>query len=339
MTRFQPTLTTSGNILLTLAISYYDHTRDLTNGAIKPEGFELNCLDLQIEEIFYRFTKFREWEVSEMSFAKYVSLLSQDNPALTAIPVFPSRIFRHSSIYVLRNGNVKNPQDLKGKRVGLPEWAQTASIYTRGMLVHQYGLKLEDIEWHQAGVNQAGRVEKVSLKLPANVEYTNHPDTTLNEMLLSGVVDAVMTAHPPEAFKNNDPLVMRLFNNYREIEEEYWRETSIFPIMHVIAIRKEIVESFPWIPMNLYTAFDSAKDRSLKRAAEVTAPRFPIPWGIDYVQQAKDLFGEDYWPYGVKNNLTTLNAFLEFAYEQGVCHRKLEIEELFPKTMLSEFRI
>lgn len=337
--RAGPAITADGQVMLTLAISDYDQVRDLTSGRIKPDGIRLNCLDLQIEEIFYRFTKFREWEVSEMSMAKYVSLLSSGDRGLTGIPVFPSRVFRHSSIYVLRESGVREPGDLTGKRVGLPEWAQTASIYTRGMLHHQYGIDLTSIDWLQAGVNQTGRVEKVALKLPEGVRYRSCPDKTLNGMLLSGEVDAVMTAHPPEAFKRGDPRVIRMFENYREVEEAYCRETGIFPIMHIIAIRREVIDRHPWVARNLFKAFEEAKDRSVRRALEATASRFPIPWSFDCARNAQELLGEDYWPYGIEKNRTTLEAFLAFAHEQGVCHRRLEVEELFPETMRSAFRV
>ena len=167
-------------IPLTLAISRYDHVEDLTSGRILPEGIRLTCLDLGIEEIFFRFLKYREWDVSEVSFAKYASLISQGDRTLTAIPVFPSRIFRHSSIYVRRDGAVRTPQDLAGKRIGLPEWAQTAGIYVRGMLQHEYGVDLAAIDWRQAGVRDPGRVEKVELKLPKGVKIAARPERSLS---------------------------------------------------------------------------------------------------------------------------------------------------------------
>src|SRR5277367_5048918 len=204
----------AGRLLLTIAISDYDHVRDFASGAVRAEGIEVTFLTLTIEEIFFRFTKFREWDVSEMSMGKYVSLLSQGDRSLSAIPVFPSRVFRHSSIYVRRDGPVRAPADLKGRKVGLPEWAQTAAVYSRGALMHQYGLRLQDIDWYQAGVNQPGRAEKVALNLPAGTRYTALPDKTLNDMLLAGELDAVLTAHPPDAFEHGDPRIVRLFENY-----------------------------------------------------------------------------------------------------------------------------
>lgn len=325
--------------LLTMAMSEYDHVRALTAGEIRVDGIELNTLNLSIEEIFFRFTRFREWDVSEMSMGKYVSLISQGDRSLTAIPVFPSRAFRHSSIYVRRSGAVVAPRDLAGRRVGIPEWAQTAAIYSRGLLMHDYGIPLESIAWVQAGVNQPGRVEKVALRLPPGIRVTVRPETTLNDMLLGGEIDALLSAHPPEAFKAGDPAIVRLFEDYRAVEEAYWRDTGIFPIMHTVAIRSDIVAQFPWVAMNLYKAFERAKRASVARALEITASRFPLPWVADRAAHAQALFGDDIWPYGIEANRATLDAFLRFAHEQGVCHRRVEIEELFPAQLGTSFKV
>jgi len=324
---------------LTLAISRYDHVEDLTSGRIVPEGIRLTCLNLGIEEIFFRFLKYREWDVSEVSLAKYASLISQGDRSLTAIPVFPSRIFRHSSIYVRRDGVVRTPQDLAGKRIGLPEWAQTAAVYSRGLLAHQYGIDLTSIEWTQAGVNEPGRGEKVALNLPPGIRLTPAPTKSLSRMLVLGELDAVLSAHPPDYFENGDPNITRLFEDYMAVEAEYYRATGIFPIMHVIALQRTTVEAHPWIAQNLFKAFEEAKQRSVARALEVTAPRFPIPWCFEHTRQAQKLFGQDYWPYGVDANRTTLDAFLQYACEHGVCHRRLAPEELFPEQVLSRARV
>ncbi|MFQ5841314.1 MAG: 4,5-dihydroxyphthalate decarboxylase, partial [Thermodesulfobacteriota bacterium] len=257
-------------IHLTLAIGDYDHVRDFAQGDIRAEGIEITYLKLQHEEIFYRFIYFREWDVSEISMAKYVSLISQNDESLTAIPVFPSRIFRLSSIYVHRDGDIHKPEDLAGKKVGVPEWAQTASVYTRGYLVHQVDIPLQDIDWYQAGVNQAGRTEKVDLKIPKGVRYTPVPDRSLTELLLSGDLDAVLSARPPRYFLDGKPEIVRLFPDYRTVEEAYWRETGIFPIMHTIAIRADVLKRYPWVAMNLFKAFEGAKRRSIERALDMS---------------------------------------------------------------------
>jgi 4,5-dihydroxyphthalate decarboxylase len=324
---------------LTLAISEYDHTHDLVSGRIKLEGIALTALVLPIEEIFYRFMVYREWDVSEMAMGKYAALRSQGDTSLTAIPAFPSRMFRHSSIYVRSDGPVRTPADLKGRRVGVPEWAQTAAIYSRGFLTHQYGLALADIAWVQAGVNQPGRTEKVALDLPAGVTVERPADKTLNGMLLAGELDAVMSARAPAAFEAGDPRVKRLFEDFMPVELAYWRETGIFPIMHCIAIQTRVLQAHPWIAMNLLTAFEAAKRRSVARAFEVTASRFPIPWSHERASLAAPLFGREYWPYGIEANWVTLDAFLRYAHEQGVCHRLMAPEELFPPEVASAFKV
>jgi len=324
---------------LTLAISEYDHVRDLVSGRVKAKGIDLTALVLPIEEIFYRFMVYREWDVSEMAMGKYVSLRSQGDTSLTAIPVFPSRMFRHSSIYVRSDGPVKTPGDLKSRRVGVPEWAQTAAIYSRGLLVHQYGLALGDIAWVQAGVNEPGRTEKVALKLPPGVTVEHPAEKSLNGMLLAGELDAVLTAHAPAAFEAGDPRVKRLFADFMPVELAYWRETGIFPIMHCIAIQTRVLEAHPWIAMNLLTAFEAAKRRSVARAFEATASRFPLPWSHERASMAAPLFGNEYWPYGIEPNRATLTAFLTYAHEQGVCHRLLTPEELFPPEVASSFKV
>jgi 4,5-dihydroxyphthalate decarboxylase len=324
---------------LTVAISNYDHVRDFVCGDVNAAGIDITHLNLVHEEIFYRFLKYREWDVSEVSFAKYVSLVSQHDESLMAIPVFPSRTFRLSSFFVHRDGTIKKPEDLAGKKVGLPEWAQTAAVYSRGYLTHQVGIPLADIDWYQAGVNESGRAEKVALKLPPGVRYTPVPDRSLTEMLLAKDLDAVLSARPPQHFLDGKPEIKRLFPDFLTAEEAYWQETRIFPIMHVIVIRAEILKRHPWIAMNLLKAFEEAKNRSVERVLDFSSSRVPIPWGSEYANRAVKMFGPDYWPYGIEPNRVTLEAFLQYAYEQGVCHRHLKPEELFPATVQSTFKV
>ena len=324
---------------LTIAISDYDHVRDFQDGRIEAEGIDANFLNFQVEEIFYRFVNFREWDVSEMSFGKYVALKSQGDESLTSIPVFPSRVFRLSSIFVTADSPLRSVADLAGKKVGVPEWAQTAAIYTRGYLVHQAGIPLDKITWVQAGVSSPGRKEKVALNLPDGVSLTPVADKSLEEMLLSGEIDAIMSAHPPEIFEHGGPEIVRLVGDYQAMEQAYFQETGIFPIMHTMAVRTEISNAHPWMLGNLLTAFNAAKNNSVARAREMTASRFPIPWGPYYTEQSEAMFGDDYWPYGIEDNRVTLDAFLQYSFEQGVCQRRLQVEDLFPKNVLSSFKV
>jgi len=323
-------------VALTLAIGDYEHTRDLASGAVAVQGATLNVLALSPEETFFRFTHFREWEVSEMSMGKYVSLRSQEDASIAAIPVFPSRVFRHSMIYVREGGALERPEQLRGKRVGVPEWAQTAVIYARGYLAHQAGVPLDSVEWVQAGVNDAGRVEKVKLNLPSGVRLKPEPGRTLNDMLLAGELDAVLSARPPKDFGRG---IRRLFADYEAAEEAYFKDTGVFPIMHVIAVKADVLAQHPWLAMNLYKAFEEAKRRSISRLSDITASHAPLAWLAPYAERMKSLFGEDFWPYGLERNRKTLQAFVDFAFEQGVCHRRLALDELFPTQVLASFRV
>ena len=326
-------------LTLTLAVGDYDHTRDVANGVVRPEGLEIRHLALPVEEIFYRFIKFREFDVSEMSFGKYVSFVSQGERAFVAIPVFPSRVFRLSSFYVHRDGRVRSARDLAGARVGMPEWAQTASIYTRGYIAHDLGVPLESVEWVQAGLNDPGRAEKVELKLPAGIRYRHEEKRSLNEMLLEREIDVILSARQPAAFSAGDSRMTRLFPDYRALEEAHFRQTGIFPIMHVIAMRREVYEANPWVATTLSKAFEQAKARSLERLSDITASHAPLPWLDEYIARIRELFGGDPWPYGIEGNRATLEAFLQYAFEQGVCHRKLAPEELFPREVQSAVRV
>ena len=319
------------NLALTLAINPYDHVRDLLSGEVRASGLDLVPLELPIEEIFYRFTKFREWHASEMSFGKVISLMSEDQPEIICVPVFLSRVFRHSAIYVKDLSRIGSPKDLEGKRVGIPEWAQTAGIYVRGMLQHDYGVDLAKIHWFQAGVREPGRVEKVALKLPGGVKIERKTDRTLVDMLEKGDLDAVMSAREVPG--------QRLFRDYRAAEAEYWRKTRIFPIMHVLALRRDAYESNRWIAMNLFQAFLEAKRRSVARVSEFGLSHLPLPWVPDHTRQWREIAGDDFWPYGIEPNRPTLEAFLQYGYEQGVCKKRIEVEDLFAPETLQSFKI
>jgi len=313
------------NLRLSGALGPYDHVRGL-----RPQGIDLLLLELPIEEIFFRFTKFREWDVSEMSFGKVISLMAQDHPEIIAIPVFVSRVFRHSAIYVA-NPKIRTPKDLESRRVGIPEWAQTAGIYVRGLLQHEYGIDLASIDWRQAGVREPGRVEKIELRLPPGIRIQAMPEHTLAGMLAAGELDAAISAR--------DPGGKRLFANPRELEAEYYRKTGIFPIMHVVVLRREAYARDRWIAMNLFKAFEEAKQRSLARVADIGASQVPVAWVADHAQQWRAIAGEDFWPYGLEANRRTLEAFLQYGYEQGVCKRRLKLDELFAPETLERAKI
>jgi 4,5-dihydroxyphthalate decarboxylase len=324
---------------LSLAVADYDHVRDLVAGVVRPEGIVLTPFVLPIEEIFFRFTKHLEWDVSELSFAKYIALCSQGVSAMVALPIFPSRVFRHSAIYIRAGGPISDVKDLAGKTIGVPEWAQTAGIYVRGMLAETYGLDLASIHWVQAGVNQPGREEKVQLRLPAGVRCESRPHKTLDALLLDGDVDAVISARPPAAFSARDARIARLFPKHREEEVQYWEAAGIFPIMHTVTVRRTVFERHPWVGNSLFKAFEEAKRRSLERVFDLTASRLPLPWAASFADDIRARFGDDPWPYGLEANRPTLDAFCRFANDQGVTQRRLAPEDLFPVELHSTVKV
>lgn len=327
---------------LTLALGAYDQTRDVTDGTLPVEGVRLRTLNLPIEEIFYRFTMFREWDISEMSMGKYIALRSQGDDSVVALPVFISRAFRHSMFYVRDGGAIRQAADLAGKRIGVPEWAQTAGIYGRGFLSEYVGLRLSDIDWVQGGVNESGRIEKVRLSLPQGLRIRVVADRCLNDMLLAGDVDAVMSARPPAGLGRG---IVRLMPDAQAAEEQYFRDTGIFPIMHALVLKGALLQQHPWLAMNLYKAFLLAKDRSLERLEDVTASHAPLAWMANYVERMRSIFGDDVYPYGIgparggEINRRTLDAFLRFGFEQGVSERRLAVEELFPAQVLASYKV
>lgn len=328
----------SPRLALTLAHSGYDHFRDLETGAVPVEGVDLTVLTLPVEEVFFRFLRYREWHVSELSFAKYLALRASGDTSLTAIPVFPSRVCRHSSIYVRPDGPA-SPKELSGARIGVPEWAQTASVYSRALLQHEWGIPLQDVSWYQAGVNTPGRAEKVPLQLPEGVSLSRVPDRCLDDMLREGELDAIFSAHPPDSFERGEPHIVRLFPDFHAVEREYVARTGIFPIMHVTAIRSDVLDDAPWVAANLYSAFCEAKHRSTARLSEMTASRFPLGWVPSLVEEMRELLGGDPFPYGVEENRATLEAFTRWAFEQGVAARLVEPEELFAPQVLDRYRV
>jgi 4,5-dihydroxyphthalate decarboxylase len=326
-------------IQLSMAISNYDHVGDLVNGRVRVDGVELTVMELPIEEIFFRMLSFQEWDVSEFSMAKYVSLVGTGTAPFRAIPVFPSRVFRQSAFYVRTSSAIRSPQELAGRRIGVPEWAQTAGIYARAYLQHQCGVRLSDIHWVQAGVNDSGRTEKVSLALPEGVKVEQVHDRSLNEMLLAGDLDGIISAREPAGFLAKDTRIARLWPNYRSVEETYYGQTGIFPIMHVMVVKNETLSSHPWIAMNLFRAFDEAKSNSLRRLASIVNSRVAIPWSHEAYDHARAVLGDNFWPYGIEPNRKTLDAFLQYCNEQGVTQRRVAAEELFPREVGKFFKV
>ena len=325
---------------LTLAVCDYEHVRDLTSGVVRIDGVVLTPLVFpSIEEITFRFNRNLEWDVSELSFGKYTALTAQGNAPMVAIPVFPSRVHRHSAIYVRNDRGIRTPKDLEGRTIGIPEWAQTAGIYVRGFLSEHYGVDLAAINWLQAGVDEAGRDEKVELKLPKGIHYRGRPDTSISAMLESGEIDAAITARVPLAFASSPHKIVRLFPDYRAEEERLFAATGVFPIMHLITLRRAVFEQYPWVAMNLFKAFEESKRRCFARLRDFTLARAPLPWIAASADEMAERFGPDPYPYGVDASRKTIEAFCRYAHAQGVTERLMTPEDLFPPEVRAVARV
>ena len=327
------------HLKLTIATTDYDHFRDFRLGLVRAEGIDHTWLTLGHHEIFARFTFNREWEVSELSFAKAMAQLTRADSDIIALPVICSRLFRFSSFYVNKKSKIKTAEDLKGRKVGSPEWAHTAAVYMRGWLQDEHGVGLSDVHWYQAGANEAGRVEKIELNIPAGVTVTRITDRSLSDMLAAGDIDCALIARPPDCFRQGHPDVVRLFPDYWAMEEAYYRRTKVWPIMHVIVMQKAVLEENPWTARNLFNAFAESKRRSLERLLDPAVSRYPLPWLPAYARKMSGMFDGDPFPYGIEENRPTLEHFLRYTYEQGIAKRHAKPEEIFPKGVMTPVRI
>jgi 4,5-dihydroxyphthalate decarboxylase len=321
---------------LTIATWDYDHVRDFRLGPVRAEGIDVTWLVMDFHDIFARFIANREWDVTEMSFAKFVSEVTRSDADIIGLPVYIRRAFRFGFVFVNRKNGIKRPEDLRGKRIGIPDWGQTATVYMRGWLQHNVGIPLSEIDWVQAGTNEPGRLELVDMTLPAGLRLSEITDKTLSDMLISGELDCVIAATPPKAFGQH-PDVVRLFPDVRAMDESYYAATHIYPIMHIIAMRKEILREDPWIARNLYDAFEEARRRAMDRIRR--GLDYPMPWLANHAAAVERTFGHDFFPYGINENRSTLELFLQYAHEQGVAHKRAQPEDIFPKGIMIAGRI
>jgi len=326
-------------LTLTVACHGSDRVQALRDGTVEAEGIDLRIITLAVEEIFWRQIRHREFDASELSMSAYLIGRSRGDLPFIAIPVFLSRFFRHSCIYVNPSHGINCPTDLVGKRIGVPEYHMTAVLWIRGMLADDYGVTPNQILWFTGGLNNPGREEKFKLEL-ADVHVEAIPShRTLNEMLESGELDGYMGARQPRAFRQGEGTLVRLFPDYEQVEMEYHRRTGIFPIMHVLTIQEELYLREPWVAMNLYKAFLAAKDHALREMDNTAALQYALPWMWPGLERTRALMGWDIWPYGVGANRVTLEKMLDYCYQQGLSRRRLSVEEIFAPTTLDEFKI
>jgi 4,5-dihydroxyphthalate decarboxylase len=324
-------------IRLTLACGASDRTLPMILGDVRPAGIDLTFLRMQPEEVFWRMTRHAEFDAAEMSLSSYILRRSRGDDALVAIPVFTSREFRHSCIWVRTDAGIDGPEDLKGKRVGVPEYQMTAAVWIRGLLSDDFGVNPADMCWLSGGLLQPGREEKLPIQIPGVDLRQIRPDQTLSSMLLQGELDAVIGARPPRGFPG--PRVRRLFEPFREVEADYFRRTGVFPIMHTVVIRRDLLDGEPWVARSLYDAFCDAKRRATDALGDPVVLSITLPWQVAEVEATRALMGEDYWPYGVEPNRVALETLVRYSREQGLAEKGVPIETLFATSTLDDYRI
>lgn len=318
------------DLKLTLACWDSDRTRALIEGSVKPEGIDLDIKLLRPRETFRRMLDDREFDASELSLASYTALVGRGECPFIAIPVALSKIFRHSCIYVRKGAGIEKPEDLKGKRVGTSQYSSTALVFMRGMMQHDYGVKSSDIHWFMGPLNSFAEKRLIPLNLPEEVRLDFlESGETLEAMFERGELEALFSIYIPKLFLDGSPLIARLFPNFRQVEEDYYRRTGIFPIMHTVVVRKDVHDEHPWVAKSLYDAFCKAKDLAVESLYDTDALKVSLPFLLDHVEEARRIFGEDFWAYGLEANRPTLAAIGRYVFEQGLSPRIVEADELF----------
>jgi len=326
-------------IPITLACGDYDRTRAIKDGRVGVEGCDVTYLPMEPEEVFHRAFKHQEFDVCELSFSSYMRTMDAGTSAYVGIPAFVSRLFRHSAVYIRTDRGIREPSDLKGKTIGLPEYQITAVVWLRGIMQDEYGVKPTDIRWRQGGIEEPGRTERTPLKPIPGLDLKSVPDKALSAMLESGELDAIFSARAPSCFVRGAPNIGRLFPDYREVEKAYYKKTQMFPIMHLIGVKRHLVERHPWLPASLYKAFNEAKAYAMHDVRDINALLVTLPWLVAEVEETVALMGEDFWRYGAKENAKEIDALTRYAHEQGLVSRKLSLEELFPASTIEVSRI
>ncbi len=314
---------------LSVAMGDYDRTRALFDGRVLIDGVDPIYMLLNPEEMFFRAMRSMDFDIAELSFSSYLVKHSKGDCPYIAIPVFLSRAFRHTSIYV-RKDRIKKPEDLKGKRIGLPEYQLTANVWARAILQDDFGVRPEDVTWVRGGIDTPGRPEKIKLQLPANVKVEAAPEgKTISEMLDHGDIDGFMAPRPPSRSVLGNPNIGWLFDDPTAVAKDYYRRTGVFPIMHVVGIRKELAAQHPWLPGAVFKAFAQSKAAALALLSDTSATKVTLPFVEEQLKAARETMGDDYWSYGVAPALKTLETFVRHHHSQGLSARLMSVDELF----------
>jgi 4,5-dihydroxyphthalate decarboxylase len=324
---------------LSVAIGDYDRMRPLVDGLVQIDSVDAQFMLLDPEEIFFRAFRHADFDVCELSLSSYSVKTAAGTSPYIAVPVFPSRAFRHTSVYV-RTDRIKSPVDLKGRRVGVPEYQLTANIWVRLFLEEDYGIRPSDITWVRGGYEHPGRIEKISLNLPDDVKVENaRADATISDLLASGEIDAVIGPRAPSCFDRGHPNVGYLFADPQATATDWYRRTRLFPIMHTLGIRRPLAEKHPWLPVAIYKAFERSKAMALTKLSDTSATKVTLPFVEEQLGAARRLMGEDFWSYGLESNREVLRRFLERHHAEGLSSRLLTPEELFHPSALELHKI
>ena len=328
-----------GKLNLSVAMGDYDRTRALFDGRVRIDGVDPVYMLLNPEEMFFRAMRSVDFDVAELSFSSYLVKHSAGDCPYIAIPVFLSRAFRHTSIYV-RKDRIRRPEDLKGKRVGLPEYQLTANVWARAILQDDYGVRPEDITWVRGGIETPGRPEKIKLKLPANVRVESAPEgTTISALLDSGDIDGFIGPRPPSRQALKNPNIGWLFDDPTAAAKDYYKRTGVFPIMHVVGIRRELAQQHAWLPGALLKAFTQSKTAALELLADTSATKVTLPFVEEQLKAARETLGEDYWSYGVGPAKKTLETFVRHHHAQGLSERLVAVDEIFHPSTYETYSI
>ncbi len=327
------------DLKLSIAMGDYDRTRAIVDGRVKIDGVDPVCMLLSPEEMFFRAFRHHAFDVSELSLSSYCVSLAKGDPHYIAVPVFLSRAFRHTSIYIRTDKGIAEPADLKGRRIGIAEYQLTANVWARAFLA-DYGVEPSDITWVRGGMNAPGRPEKIKLNLPPEVKIEQAPEgATLNAMLAEGDIDGFIGPRSPQCFDEGHADVDRLFSKSITVAEDYYRTTGIFPIMHVLGVRRQLADDHPWLPGALLKAFAAAKSMAVQALSDTSATKVTMPFVEDTLRRARSLMGPDLWTYGAGANRHVLEAFLTHHHDQGLSPRKVDVEELFHPSTLETYSL
>jgi 4,5-dihydroxyphthalate decarboxylase len=324
-----------GEITLTLACTTSDRTRPVLDGHIPVAGCRLVVLPGEPEDIFRRALRDKAFDIAELSMGSHMVTTARGDSAFIGVPVFPSRAFRHSAIYIRTDRGIARPEDLKGRRIGLPDYQQTAGMWVRGILADRHGVGVDSVAWRTGGQEQPGPGERIALDLPPGLDVKPiGPRETLNGLLAAGELDAIVSPRPPSCMTGKTAPVARLFPDFRQAEIEYYKATGMFPIMHCVAIRRDVADAHPWLPIEIYRAFAKAKAQALAELGVINVLRVSLPWIVSSYDETRALMGGSPWRYGFRENLKELEAMTRYAAADGLCRRKVEPAELFhPSTL------